>query len=227
MLMEAGLRGVLLGVLLCVLVRIDGAGSEGTCTAWNRAGRQSWFFIPLLSGWKTELVSHPAADSDLPTPGLGVRDRPAPPAPCAPCFHSSPSPGGTRRDSRVARPGRAVLDRAQGHGDAGTQGHEDTRTQPPHACSGGRRGAGGSRAAPVAWQLPCRSILPENLFSITDAPSFSRPSSCTRLPRASKVTGQTWPENPPRSAGTAQHLQSLGEGSIARLLLLHVCASTF
>lgn len=154
--MGVGLRGARLGSAL--LAHIRGAGSEGTCTAWGRVGRQSCFFILLLSGWKTELISHPAADRDLPTPGLGVWD---PPAPCAPCFHSSPFP---RRDSRVARPGRAVLARAQGHGDAGTQGHKDTWTHSPQACSGGRRGAGGSRAAPVAWQLPCRSILPKNPF---------------------------------------------------------------
>lgn len=122
------------------------------------AHRWGWFrrnLHSLESGWKTELVFHPAADRDLPTPGLGVWDRPAP---CAPCFHSSPSPKGT-----AGWHGQGGLC-WPGHRDTGMRGHRDTGTHSPQACSGGRRGAGGSRAAPVAWQLPCRSILPKKLF---------------------------------------------------------------
>lgn len=42
---------------------------------------------------------------------------------------------------------------------AGMRGHRDSGLQPSPACSllRGRRGAGGGRAVPVAWQLPCKS----------------------------------------------------------------------
>lgn len=163
--MEVGSRGARLGSAL--LAHIGGAGSEGTCTVWSQVGRQSWFFILLLTGtcprlgWvcgTVQLHVLPAFTAALPQKG---------------------QQGGTGREG-CAGQGTGT----RGCGDTGTQGY----IHPKPARVGGEE----QEAAELHQLLgnsPADPSCQKSFFSITDAPSFSRPSSCTRLPRASKVPG--------------------------------------
>lgn len=65
---------------------------------------------------------------------------------------------------RLGKPRSAGLARAEGYRDAAI------------ACSllRGRRGAGGGRAAPVAWQLPCKSPSCQKTFFSSDLDGFSQ-----------------------------------------------------
>lgn len=109
-------------------------------------------------GRKREPVSDPADDDDLPwVRCAGVVIPPA--RRSCPTSHERslpfpvvPPQAGT---GRLARPGSP-----------GLAGQRDAGMQPSPACSQlrGRRGAGGGRAAPVAWQLPCKSPSCQKTF---------------------------------------------------------------
>lgn len=119
---------------------ISGTSSKGSCTAWKWAGKGSLLLTLLLK----EICR-----------GLDVQgSHSQQPGASCPTSHQwslllplAPSQAG---GGRLGKP------RSTGQRDTGMQ----------HRCSllRGRRGAGGGRALPVAWQLPCKSPSCQKTF---------------------------------------------------------------
>lgn len=115
--------------------------------------------------WKREPVSNPATEGDL----LDVQGS-----------HSQ-QPGASSPSSQQwsllfpllpSQAGGGRLGKPRSTGLAGAEGSRDAAM----ACSllRGRRGAIGGRAAPVAWQLPCKSPSCQKTFFSSDLDGFSQ-----------------------------------------------------
>lgn len=128
---------------------ISGTSSKGICTAWKWLEKGILLLTLLLQEiWmcKREVIA-------------SSQEHAVPPATSGPCFSPLCLPrqvgAGWERPGVLGWPGQGI------------QGCS-------HRLLRGRRGAGGGRAAPVAWQLPCKSPSCQKTFFSSDLDGFSQ-----------------------------------------------------